>query len=264
MKIDFIKMHGAGNDFVMIENYDRSIELNSEQVVALCDRHFGVGADAVILVEKRENEGEIYMNYYNSDGSFAEMCGNGIRAIAHLYKKTKGFSEKSLEVGTPAGIKTVQIEDDDLYTVNMGKANYDSEDFPSENKTIEGFDLNFVSMGNPHAVAFVDDVDSIDLNTVGPKIEHDSNFPNRINFEIIETVGENHLKKRVWERGSGLTLCCGSGTCAAYRIAKDKGIIKGKTIFDVPGGRLIMDENETGEILMTGPAEIVFTGSIEI
>lgn len=262
MKLEFTKMHGTGNDMILINNLDGQILLNEHQVRELCDRHFGIGADGLILVESVENA-DFFMNYFNSDGTPVEMCGNGIRCAAAYYLTLLDEKNDVLKVETRGGLKTIECTDN-LYTVNMGAPQFSSIDFPAESQTIEGFDLHFASMGNPHAVTHVKDVDEIQLEVVGPVIETHDSFPNKINFEVFEQLGDRHLKMRVWERGCGITLACGTGACAVYTIAKQMNLIDGPTQIDLPGGELTISENQNGEILMAGPATFVFNGSITL
>lgn len=270
MKISFFKMQGTGNDMIMIDNLAGEISLSEAQIRYLCDRNFGIGADGLILVESVSGV-DCFMNYYNSDGTSGEMCGNGIRCTAKYFLELSGEKPEVMKIGTRAGVKTVNIvagEDfgvsGELYSVNMGRPMFESADFPMEGLMLGGYGLNFVSMGNPHAVAFVEDVEEVNLEEIGPRIEHDRNFPNRINFEVVQKLSANILKMRVWERGSGITLACGTGACAVYAIALKLGKIEGRAMVQLPGGNLLIEENENGEILMTGPAENVFTGEISI
>ncbi len=269
MKIKFTKMQGTGNDMVMINNLDGAIELQAEEVVKICDRRFGVGADGLILLERRAGEGECFMNYFNSDGTMVEMCGNGIRCAAGFYCEQTGFEGDALEVGSRDGVKRIEIVGKEMFTVNMGQPEFESEDFIAGNGgmprvELEGLELHCVSMGNPHAVTFMDRIDDFKLETVGPHIECADCFPNKINFEIVERLGDGNLKMRVWERGCGITLACGTGACAVYVVAKELGYVSGETRVGLPGGDLWIDQNEAGEVLMKGPAKIVYQGEIEI
>jgi diaminopimelate epimerase len=216
--INFNKYHGAGNDFIMINNLDRSISsLTPEDISLYCDRNFGVGADGIILLEPSVTA-DCFMNYYNSDGTTAQMCGNGARCTAKFYLKETGKDIKEINLETRAGIKNIKVNGDDTYSVDMGAPIFESPDFPAETLKLEGFDFNCVSMGNPHAVAIVGDLEKIDLKTIGPKIENDSHFPNKINVEFVEKISDDYYKVKVWERGCGATLACGTGACAVYSI----------------------------------------------
>jgi len=274
-------MHGLGNDFIMIDNLNGGTSLSCEQVKRLCNRHFGIGADGLILLEKRDDESNCYMHYYNSDGSVVEMCGNGIRCTAEFYVQITGEHKTNLRIDTACGVKEIKT-DENGYSVNMGKASFRNDDFPlpamasseggaTEPMRVEGLELHFASMGNPHAVAFIDSakqmggVDSFDLKAIGPRIENHEFFPNKINFEVAQKVNENTLRVRVWERGSGITLSCGTGACAVYAVARKQGLInQGACEIQLPGGSLFIEEDKEGNCIMTGPVETVFSGTIEI
>ena len=269
MNIGFTKMHGLGNDFVVIENMSGRISLSKEQVILLCDRHKGVGADGVILIEK-SNDSDCFMNYYNSDGTLAQMCGNGVRCVAKFLQDDLKIKKSIFKIDTRAGVKEITSEKDGNFSVNMGKPIFLHEDFPNTPKEIENLKLSFVSMGNPHAVAFVDDLSIYDLEVLGPKIENNSNFPNKINFHLVEKIVRQDLttkqefKVRTWERGCGATLACGTGACAVYAVAR-KHTNAGKSIkIKLPGGELFISENDQGDIIMRGPAVSVFSSMIEV
>ena len=256
-------MHGLGNDFIVIDNMNGRIILSAEQVVLLCDRHKGIGADGVILVEASD-KADCFMNYYNSDGTVAEMCGNGVRCVAKFLKDEFLKNETKFRIMTRAGLKEIKYQDDGTFAVNMGKPVFSHNDFPEKYLELEGLKLDFVSMGNPHAVAFVEDLNDFELQTVGPLIENNKNFPNKINLEIVEKKNDNEFLVKVWERGCGITLACGTGACAVYAIAQ-KGKNNGEEIvISLPGGKLFMSENKDGEIIMRGPAVSVFSGLVEI
>ncbi len=258
-------MHGLGNDFIVIDNMNGRISLSKEQIVLLCDRHKGVGADGVILVEKSDTA-DCFMNYYNSDGTVAEMCGNGVRCVAKFLKDEIKKEEINFKIETRAGIKEIKYRDDDTYSVNMGNPVFFHSDFPTQAIELEGLNLNFVSMGNPHAVALVSDINIYDLEKVGPLIENNKNFPNKINLEIVEKKGEGEFVVKVWERGCGITLACGTGACAVYAVmqqikktAEDKEVV-----IHLPGGDLFMSENKKREIIMRGSANSVFSGLVDL
>ena len=264
--INFHKYHGAGNDFIMINNLDKSISLTPENISLYCDRNFGVGADGVILLEPSSGA-DCFMNYYNSDGSLAEMCGNGARCTAKFYLKEIGKDIKEINLETRAGIKNIKINEDDTYSVDMGAPIFESPDFPSTTLKIEGFDFNCVSMGNPHTVALVEDLNKIDLKTVGPKIENNENFPNKINVEFVQKIMDDYYKVKVWERGCGATLACGTGACAVYSIIQNSyptGLACGVEItLEFPGGKLYLSKNEQDHVILRGPATFVFEGKIK-
>ncbi|MEI6660406.1 MAG: diaminopimelate epimerase, partial [bacterium] len=256
MNIEITKMHGLGNDFVMIDNLKGGIKLSAKQIRALCDRHFGVGADGLILIEKSKGA-DCFMNYYNSDGTTAELCANGIRCTARLYLEIVKSKKKDIIVGTRAGAKEIKVKKNN-YEVNMGKPMFIHKDFPSKTKILSGLEFNFVSVGNPHAISFVKDLDSYDISKVGPKVENSTLFPNKINVELAQFVNRKYIKMKVWERGSGVTLACGTGATGVYALARKADLVDKNIEIELPGGVLKFSENGQGEILMTGPAEKVF------
>ena len=263
-------MHGLGNDFVVIDNMNGKISLSKEQIVFLCDRHKGIGADGVILVEP-STDADCFMNYMNADGSQAQMCGNGVRCVTKFLKEEilpKTVTKTNFKIDTRSGIKEIEYKDDDTYSVNMGKPVFSrsgsSLDFPKDSITLEGLELNFVSMGNPFAIAFVENLGKYDFTAIGPKIENNKIFPNRMNFELVEQKNKNEFKVRVWERGCGETLACGTGACAVYALARKYEGAEKETNIDLPGGTLFMSENGLGDIIMRGSAVSVFSSMIEV
>jgi diaminopimelate epimerase len=260
--IDFYKYHGAGNDFIMINNLDKSIFLTPEDISLYCDRNFGIGADGIILLEPSV-KADCFMNYYNSDGSIAQMCGNGARCTAKFYLKEIGKDVKEINIETRAGIKNIKVNEDDTYSVDMGAPMFESGDFPSDVLKLEGFDFSCVSMGNPHAVSLVDDLSRIDLKTIGSKIENNENFPNKINVEFLEKIMNDYYKVKVWERGCGATLACGTGACAVFSILNKTVNFDKEITLEFPGGKLYLSKNEQGHVILRGHATFVFEGKIE-
>lgn len=271
MKI-FYKYHGAGNDFIMIDNYDKSFDVeNAENIKLLCDRHFGIGADGLILLESSLGA-NCFMNYYNADGTLAEMCGNGVRCAAKFFLehiKPEKHQTKELSIDTRAGIKKVVCNKNGSFSVNMGAPAFSHADFPDKPLIIENIEFKFVSMGNPHAVGLVKNISDINISIIGPKIETDSHFPNKINAEFVEKIKEDYFKVKVWERGSGATLSCGTGACAVYAVLKkparnafDTADAGGEITLEFPGGNLYLSENKKEEIILRGDAVFVFKGEI--
>ncbi len=281
MRLNFTKMEGLGNDYVYVNCFKETVEHPSELAVKLSDRHFGIGSDGLILIKPSE-VADFQMEMYNADGSRSEMCGNGIRCVGKYVYDYGLTDKKEISVETLAGIKYLQftIGDDgkvSLVRVNMGAPILKPEDVPV---AITGMDvvkdyplvvdgreyrITCVSMGNPHCVSFVEDVEAFPLETVGPKFESHSIFPNRVNAEFVELVSPTYAKMRVWERGTGETLACGTGTCATVVAC----ILNGKTEDEVTvkllGGELIIRWDRAENIVyMTGPAKVVFDGSVEI
>lgn len=262
--IEFYKYHGLGNDFIVINNLDGRISLSKEQVIFLCDRHKGIGGDAVILIES-STTADCFMNYINNDGTFAEMCGNGVRCVAKLLKDEilpKNKITSSLKIDTRAGIKNIEFLKDGTFSVNMGKPIFSSIDFPDKSLEIEGLLYHFVSMGNPHAVSFVENLDIFDLLALGPKVENNFNFPSKINNHLAEKISNKEFKMKVFERACGITLASGTAASAVFALARRYQNAEKEILIHLPGGDLFLSENDKGEIIMRGPATRVFKGEI--
>lgn len=273
----FTKMHGTGNDYIYIDCFKEQVQHPSELSVKLSDRHFGVGSDGLILIKPSE-KADCEMEMYNADGSRAEMCGNGIRCVGKYVYDNGIIRKKTLTVDTLAGIKTLELSVDEAsdrvaaVTVNMGEPVFAPERIPvlfKENPVkqvplmAEGkeYKITCVSMGNPHAVVFVDDVRRLDLRELGPSFEGHEKFPNKINTEFVEVVDRTHLRMRVWERGSGETLACGTGASASAAAAVLNDYADRRVEIELLGGKLnIFWNGEDNCVYMTGPAETVFTG----
>lgn len=270
----FTKMHGIGNDYVYVNCFDETVENASVLAKAVSDRHFGIGSDGLILILPSK-EADVRMRIFNADGGEAEMCGNGIRCVAK-YAYEHGIAKKEiLAVETQCGIKTLQlyVEDGDVLKVkvNMGKPKLLRGEIPmigANSKVINEplqvndntFHITCVSMGNPHCIIFVDDVDSVLLSNLGPLIEGHKVFPERTNVHFVKVLTSKKVKMRTWERGSGETLACGTGASAVC-VA---GVISGKTdrsiLTHLPGGDLEIEWSEDEDVYMTGPATEVYTG----
>ncbi|MEG4485887.1 diaminopimelate epimerase [Microcoleus sp. D2_18a_B4] len=278
MPIEFAKYHGLGNDFILIDNRHSSEPVIApEQAVDLCDRHFGIGADGVIFALPGQNDTDYTMRIFNSDGSEPEMCGNGIRCLAKFIADLDGSEAKTqYRIHTLAGVISPELRSDGQVKVDMGVPRLLAAEIPTtlaaaDAKVIDvpievadkSWSVTCVSMGNPHCITFVEDVSAVALETVGPQFEHNKAFPQRTNTEFIQVVRSDYVKMRVWERGAGVTLACGTGACAAV-VA---GVLVGKcdrvTAVELPGGVLEIEWAEvSGRIYMTGPAQRVFTGCI--
>tara|TARA_B100000945_G_scaffold83410_1_gene64420 strand:- start:2558 stop:3400 length:843 start_codon:yes stop_codon:yes gene_type:complete len=277
--MEFTKMHGAGNDYIYM-NASNLYEDWSQIAVNVSDRHKGIGSDGLILAMPSEIA-DIKMRMFNSDGSEGEMCGNGIRCLVGfaIDQNLIPSQQKTVLVETGAGVLSVTpIRTNNVMTgatVSMGlpileptqiPVEIDSSSFPVLDHTLnigyEQMKLSFISMGNPHAVSFIDeDIDKYPLTEIGPLVENHEIFPNKINFEIVNIIDRSHLKVRVWERGSGITLACGTGACAVAVAAKLKGIIDDSCTISLPGGDLEISWVDNNEVLMTGPIEKVFSGN---
>ncbi len=259
--INFYKYEGAGNDFIMINNLKGDMKLIPTYIESICNRHSGIGADGVILLESSVRA-DCFMNYYNSDGTIAQMCGNGARCTAKFFIEQTNSKLKELSIDTRAGIKNIKVNDDYTYSVNMGAPIFISDDFPNKTINLEGFDFNCVSMGNPHAVAIIENLNDIDLKNIGPKVETATLFPNKINVEFVEKISDNYFKVKVWERGCGITLACGTGACAVYSILNKNKNFKNEITLEFPGGKLFLRDNPEGQIILRGPATFSFKGEI--
>lgn len=274
--IEFTKLQGTGNDFILIEDFDEELDLNSKAIELLCDRHFGVGADG-LLVLTNSDKADFRMIIYNSDGSRAEMCGNGIRCFGKYLWDRGHVNEAIFKVETDAGIKELELIVDEATAVgarvSMGKPVFKSEEIPVDLKgkpkvydyelqvDNEKVKINALSMGNPHCVIFVDQLDKLNLPLAGKRIERHPFFPQRTNVEFVQLVSRKEIKMRVWERGAGETLSCGTGATAAGVISIDKGLVASPVIVKVPGGELVV-EWKGKEAFLSGPAEEIYSGII--
>jgi diaminopimelate epimerase len=271
------KYHGTGNDFVMLDGLEDERPLDPALVAALCDRHVGVGGDGVIRVTRDPAGGDFFMDYRNADGSLAEMCGNGIRCLA-VFAVDHGLTNATqLTVGTRDGTKHLSLDVEKgrvrAVTVGMGPPAFELSVIPMEGPPndvfltepfeVDGttFKASAVSMGNPHIVLFVDhDPDDVDVRTIGPRIENDARFPEKTNVEFV-AVHDGGVKARVWERGSGETMACGTGACAALVAANEAGLVTPRAEVWFPGGALVVERTDV-EVLLTGPAEYVFEATV--
>ena len=287
MKLQFTKMHGAGNDFIVIDAINQDIDFTPAQWQRLADRRFGIGADQILVVEKPRLPGcDFRYRIYNNDGGEVEQCGNGARAFVKFVSE-KGLSSKaSIRVETMAGIIAPRLEADGSITVDMGAPVLEPALVPFDAAGLAGvaqgsdtlwpLDLalpghstpvlvSVVSMGNPHAVQVVDDVDAQDLEQSGPLIEHHPRFPRRVNAGYLQIVDRHHVKLRVYERGAGETLACGTGACAAAVAGILRGRLDSPVRISARGGELSIAWQGPGQpVLMTGPAVTVFEGTIEL
>ncbi len=269
----FTKMHGIGNDFVMVDVIrDGALTGDIADLARrVNDRRFGVGGDGLILVE-RGKTAPFQMRMFNPDGSESEMCGNGIRCFARLLKDHGHLEADSVDVETGAGTLTLNLVGGNRVRVDMGLARLTrgeigmtgpaDEPF-TEQPVADGFRGTAVSMGNPHLIVFVDDASKVDLAKVGPILEHQPEFPKRVNVSFIQVVDRKHLIQRTWERGAGTTLACGTGACASAVAAIVTGRADRSVEMQLPGGKLEIEYLEDGRVFMTGPAETVFEGSVD-
>ncbi|KAF2288737.1 hypothetical protein GH714_011902 [Hevea brasiliensis] len=285
--LHFVKYQGLGNDFILVDNRDSTEpRITPEQAVRLCDRNFGIGADGVIFAMPGTNGTDYTMRIFNSDGSEPEMCGNGVRCFARFIAELENLQGKqSFTIHTGAGLIVPEIQEDGKVRVDMGEPILKASDVPTKlpaNKddavvhselNVDGvtWHVTCVSMGNPHCVTFGTkeskdlQVDKLNLVEIGPKFEHHDVFPARTNTEFVQVHSHSHLKMHVWERGAGATLACGTGACATVVAAVLEGRAGRKCTVDLPGGPLEIEWREDdNHVYMTGPAEVVFYGSLSL
>ena len=278
--IAFSKYQGLGNDFILIDNRQSDTPMiEPEEAIVWCDRHFGIGADGVIFVLPGQNGADYTMRIFNSDGSEPEMCGNGIRCMAKFIADLEGKidTEVTYQIHTLAGIIKPEVMVDGNIQVDMGEPRLSAAEIPTSlgmvddqvvNQLVEvdgkDWTVTCVSMGNPHCMTFVDDAKAIDLEKIGPKFEHHPVFPQRTNTEFVQVMRRDYLRMRVWERGAGITLACGTGACATVVAAVLTGQADRHCTVELPGGCLqIYWSLADNRVYMTGPAELVFKGSVD-
>ena len=276
MLIEFTKMHGLGNDFVVIDAIRQSLSLTSEQIRFIADRHFGVGCDQLLLVEEaRNSDADFRYRIFNADGSEVAQCGNGARCFARFIRDKKLSDKDNILVDTHAGQLLLTFDDDGLITVNMGIPKHKPALIPLKTEQeaifygveINGMERKFgaVSLGNPHAVLQVDDVHSASVNELGEALESHPFFPQRANIGFMQVQNRNAIKLRVYERGTGETLACGSGACAAVVIGIEQALLAKDVAVELPGGKLqIRWQGRDHPVFMTGPAISVFEGKIAL
>ena len=266
MKKPFIKMHGLGNDFVVIDSTKNQYTINKSSIQLISDRRFGVGCDQVIEMKPSAKE-DIYMKIYNSDGTEAEACGNAARCVAGLLFASNQKKEVSIE--TVAGVLKAESEEDGLIKVDMGKPSFFWKDIPlsSDISHISFEELSLinglaVNMGNPHIVFFVKDINEVDINKVGPLVENSSYFPEKVNVEVCQIINKSKIKVTVWERGAGKTLACGTGACAALVAAYKNNLTDPTAEIVLNGGSLNITWNVNSDehVIMSGPIAVSFLG----
>jgi diaminopimelate epimerase len=273
--MEFVKAHGTGNDFVVVEDLTDRYRLSPEFVRAVCDRHFGIGGDGLIRIAPGR-QAPFFMDYRNADGSYAEMCGNGVRVVGK-YLADRGHVGGSFDLETGAGVKHLALHaaDDgtvDQVTVDMGAPSFDRADLPMEGSgealkeplEVDGEAVvaTCLSMGNPHAVLFVEDVDAAPVTTLGPLLEAHPAFPNRTNVEFVQVLDQRAVRQRTWERGVGETLACGTGACAVAVASQLRGFTGQEVVIELRGGPLTLAWSPGGTVRMTGPAREVAHGTM--
>ena len=275
MKLNFVKMHGLGNDFILLDGVSQKFNLTADDIRHLSHRKFGIGCDQLLIAQLPSKE-DVDFRYriFNSDGSEVEQCGNGARCFAQFVRRLGLTDKEVMKVETLAGVFTLHVRDDINVTVEMGEPEFEAEKIPfsehSENNVhifeIDDQQIEFavVSMGNPHAVIFVDDVDSVDVHKIGGCLEKDERFPKRTNVQFVQIENRQNIIQRIFERGVGETMASGSGACAAAAVAQQKNRVDNTVQITMPGGVLEIQRNENRCLLMTGPTEFSFEGSVNV
>jgi diaminopimelate epimerase len=288
MKLKFTKMHGAGNDFVVLDGYSRALALTGEQVRALADRHFGIGADQLLLVERPTVDGaDFKYRIFNCDGGEVEHCGNGARCFVKFVRDTGLTDKRSVRVQVHGGLITLTMQENGEVVVDMGAPTFEPARVPFDATGLEGREegadtlwplelggdtetywISAVSMGNPHAVQVVDDVQTFPVASIGPQIEHHARFPQRVNAGFMQVRSRHEIALRVFERGAGETLACGTGACAAVAAGIRRGLLDSPVTVHALGGTLTIAwdgaRDEAAALMMSGPATTVFAGEIEL
>jgi diaminopimelate epimerase len=275
-RLRFTKMHGQGNDFVVLDGVRRPVALTPEQVRRIADRHFGVGCDQLLVVEKPGSaENDFRYRIWNADGGEVEQCGNGARCFARFVRDEGLTDKREIRVETASGVIVPRFEESGQVTVDMGPPRFEPRDVPFDalarqptyalKVAAQILDVSVLSMGNPHAVQVVDDVDRAPVATQGPLIENHPAFPNRVNAGYMQVLSRGHVGLRVWERGAGETLACGTGACAAVVAGIQRGLLDEEVRVTTRGGDLVIRwPGHTHPVMMTGDAVRVFDGEIEI
>jgi diaminopimelate epimerase len=277
MRLEFTKMHGLGNDFIVFDAAGPGSVPSAAELRRLSDRRTGIGFDQALVLEPPRRSGtDVYYRIFNADGSEVEQCGNGARCIARLVgsRRQEGI-ERPLVMDSPAGIVNARLRQDGLVAVAMGVPNFDPASLPFEadgsaatyhlDTSAGPVEIGAVSIGNPHAVIRVRDVATAPVDTVGPAVENHPRFPRRVNVGFLEILAPDHVRLRVFERGVGETLACGTGACAAVAVGRRHGPLAEEVSVDVPGGRMIVRWPGPGEpIWLTGPAETAFEGHVDV
>ncbi len=279
MNIQFSKMHGLGNDFVVIDAVSQQIQLTVEQIQFLADRHFGIGCDQLLLVEKAHQAGiDFRYRIFNSDGSEVEQCGNGARCFAR-FVRAKGLTDKNnILVETQSGVTELCVDDKENVTVDMGLADFSAAALPMDTDLLgildngryrikvnqDTIEFGAVSMGNPHIVILVEDIEQAGVESIGPLLESHRAFPQRVNVGFMQIIDRQTIHLRVFERGAGETKACGSGACAAVVVAQQWGLLDSDVQVQLPGGPLLIRHQENAHVFLNGDATLVFDGQISL
>ncbi|MEX2614473.1 MAG: diaminopimelate epimerase [Alphaproteobacteria bacterium] len=269
--IPFTKMHGLGNDCVIIDVRDEPVTLSADQVRLIADRRHGVGCDQLVLLEPPKNgDADVFLRFYNSDGSESGACGNATRCIAARLMQAR--QNNTITLQSAAGLLPAYVDARGQVAVDMGEAQLDWRCIPLS-REVDTLALDFaagpysqpaaVGMGNPHCVFFVDDAEAVELATLGPRVEHDPLFPERTNVEFVTVLDRNRVRMRVWERGAGITRACGSGACAVAVAASRRGLTDRRVEVILDGGSLFIEWRDDNHVVMSGPVAFVYTGVLD-
>jgi diaminopimelate epimerase len=276
MRIDFTKMHGAGNDFIVFDSPSGQAPPSAEQLRKLANRHTGIGFDQALILEMpRRPDTAAFYRIFNSDGAEVEQCGNGVRCIAALLYRRGQTSAGTVTLDSPAGLIHARVQSGSLVSVDMGVPNFEPRSLPFDaperadsyrlEVTGRQVEIGAVSIGNPHAVLTVASADTAPIEALGPAIERHPRFPNRVNAGFAQIVDRSHIRLRVYERGVGETLACGTGACAAVAVERKRGLLDASVQVSVRGGELRVNwEGPGSNIWLTGPAEVSFEGHVEV
>jgi diaminopimelate epimerase len=276
MRIDFTKMHGSGNDFLVFDWPAGQALPSAEQLRKLSNRRTGIGFDQALVLEKpRRPDTAVFYRIFNSDGGEVEQCGNGARCVAALLYRRGQTAAGSLTMDSPAGLVRARVQSGGVVSVDMGVPSFEPRslpfDAPARADTYsldvggQKVEIGAVSMGNPHAVMVVDSTDAAPVETLGPAIERHSRFPKRVNAGFVEIIDRSHIKLRVYERGAGETLACGTGACAAVAVERKRGLLDASVVVSARGGELRVNWDSPGDnIWLTGPTEVAFEGHVEV
>jgi len=269
--INFTKMHGLGNDFMVIDNTLGAITLSAEQIVVLAHRHFGVGFDQLLIVELTTTPGvDFRYVIYNADGTEAEQCGNGARCFARFVVEKGLTVNNPINVETRAGLMSLFISENNNVQVDMGEPNFQPVDIPlhsnqqADTYQIAGYEIGALSIGNPHCVLLVDDVNAINVAHIAQQIQQSELLPNQANIGFMQILSTNEINLRVYERGTGETLACGSGACAAVIHGVRQGLLDSTVTAHLRGGDALIEYTEDEHVFLSGPAQFVYEGQVEI
>jgi diaminopimelate epimerase len=273
MLIPFTKMQGTGNDFIILNQLDVDYGLSKEVIQKLASRHYGIGFDQLLIIENSSNpKAEFKYRIFNADGNEVEQCGNGARCFFQYIVDKKLSTNSSIVVETESGLITLKYNANKFVEVNMGEPIFNYEDIPfiSKNEKLKIkiddalIDINVVSMGNPHAVIKIDDFNKCDIKEISESLQNSSQFPKSVNVGFLKTIDKNTIRLKVYERGSGLTLACGTGACAAAVIAISQKWVANPVCVEMDGGRLTINWYDQKDVILIGPAQIVFEGEINL